>query len=73
MIDTLKPITKNYKVACGWDFLIHWIEHELSGFKIHGFVFDGYDTKIPMTWDCDGYPVNMEKYPTNYYLRLINR
>jgi hypothetical protein len=73
MIDTLKPITRNYKVACGWDFLIHFIQEISDTFIIHGFVFDGYDTKIPMTWDCNGYPVDMEKYPTNYYLRLIKQ
>lgn len=71
MIDATKPITRNYKVACGWNFLVNFVEEHNHYFLIHGLVFDGLNNKLNITWDENGFPMQMEKYPTYYYLRLI--
>lgn len=73
MINTLKSITQNYKVACGWNFLIHYVQEIGNDFEIIGYIFDGYNNKMDIIWDSNGYPKAMNEHPTYYYMRLIAR
>ena len=72
-IDIAWAITRHYKVACGWVFLVNFIEEMENDFIIHGLIFDSNGFKFEMSWDSNGYPVKMNEYPTYYYMRLIKK
>ena len=61
-----------YKVACGWNFeLISESEFQIEGNVI--IKSGSEEFRSNMIWDKrTGYPMGMDKYPTRYYMRLIN-
>ena len=64
------------KIACGWDW--EFIYHHKTSSTIEGNVLIPLPNskkvyRFNMIWDKQtGLPVDVNKYPTGYYMRLIN-
>lgn len=80
MIDFVKELQsthcffKGMKVACGQNF--KFIYDRIVDNTIHGYVRVDYNGKFILQkqqWNRYGLPLDLEKYPSKYYLRLVLR
>lgn len=66
--------TKFLKTACGWKLKIIGTNYgtTLVG-TVTAKMTNGKSYSMPMEWDVNGLPLDLDKYPSRYYLRLLEK
>ena len=74
-IDTyIESGTKQFKSPCGWKVKIYGLDYgtTLVGELIVNLP-NGKKHSYDMKWDENGMPIDLNKYPSKYYLRLLRK